>query len=781
MLYACGSNSGGQLGVGHREDALRTLPCKYFREAVSNDSWELEPDHPLADRFPPPGWKVKQLSGGANHTVAILEQLEGRGDERQLWFAGEHTQGQRGLGARAEDDDKGDPSDTVFVRVDYRRILRSASSGVADVEALRPKLIAAGWDNTFVVFEGAPDSGRDDVVLALGLDNQFGQLGLPRGKPSSRANLVELPQSDGGRRVITALAAGLRHVLIHVTDESCKKHAIYGWGASRKNQLDWEPTQSPQAVQWGPKLVHAWEAERPGTTVQLAAGKAHSAVLITTESSHDSCLRILRQTKSDEMTGVLALGACWNNTVTLRSIKGSSKNDINIDGSNSKGQHGVGHLEDVQGTSSASIPMKYHVLDIACGSEHVLALVSERGRPERKVVGWGWNEHGNLGTGSGADLPYPTTISTDQTASCQAIWAGCGTTFVQALVDPYRAVPKVELHAHLNGSIRRSTLAELARDAGLDDKAAHILENDARSLSEMFEVFDVIHKAVKGPKTVRRIAREMMEDMAADGVVYAEIRTTPKADPLYEDYIEAVLNGMQDYAYASRRDPHRTIGRLLLSIDRGGKLDPTGRSTEGEVIVCLAWEFMCQGVVGIDLSGNPTKGQWSHWKKALKEARECGLKIALHAGEVPDKDEEMKEMLDFHPERMGHVCFMSSENEKRLMDSDIAVELCLTSNVLSNSVASYDAHHFKKYLHAWREAKAAAPGSEAAGPSFSICTDDSAVFGSSSSDELAIIHNKFPEENITWTELRAIGRNAMRGAFLEPGKDRDYVLRRLSA
>ena len=118
-------------------------------------------------------------------------------------------------------------------------------------------------------------------------------------------------------------------------------------------------------------------------------------------------------------------------------------------------------------------------------------------------------------------------------------------------LDFCQRLPKVELHAHINGSIRASTLEELVMSATQstqtvdgggpdeeDDKerrqkmleTLRLRAHDQRSLSECFAIFDVIHSVVRDLPTVTRIAREVVEDFAADGCVYLELRSTPRRD-----------------------------------------------------------------------------------------------------------------------------------------------------------------------------------------------------------------------------------------------------------
>ncbi|KAM0897038.1 hypothetical protein ACQ4PT_022823 [Festuca glaucescens] len=223
------------------------------------------------------------------------------------------------------------------------------------------------------------------------------------------------------------------------------------------------------------------------------------------------------------------------------------------------------------------------------------------------------------------------------------------------------ALPKVELHAHLNGSVRDSTLLELAKQLG--DKGLIVFEDfkdvitkNSRSLPECFKLFDLFHILTTDHDTVTRITKEVVGDFAAENVVYLEIRTTPKNNEgkgmTKRSYMNAVIKGlkavedvdvilfdsnlrtdgalsptpMSDLAGDMKKK--RIYVRLLLSIDR--------RETTSAALdtVNLAMEMKDQGVVGIDLSGNPVVGEWETYLPALEHAKELGIPITIHCGEV---------------------------------------------------------------------------------------------------------------------------------------------------
>ncbi|KAL4585455.1 hypothetical protein LXL04_010076 [Taraxacum kok-saghyz] len=282
------------------------------------------------------------------------------------------------------------------------------------------------------------------------------------------------------------------------------------------------------------------------------------------------------------------------------------------------------------------------------------------------------------------------------------------------LMDWLVSMPKVELHAHLNGSIRNSTLLELARELGekgtiIFSDFEHVIKKNDRSLREVFKLFDLIHIVTTDHKTITRITKEVVEDFAAENVVYLELRTTPKRNDSIgmskRSYMEAVVEGLRSVSSldinfccddiekcsSDRIEKKKIFVRLLLSIDRR-------ESSEAAMeTVKLAMEMRDAGVVGIDLSGNPTVGEWATFFPALKSAREHGLSVTLHCGEVPNSV-EIQEMLDFLPGRIGHACCFQDQEWRKLKSSKIPVEICLTSNIRTETISSVDVHHFGQFF-----------------------------------------------------------------------------------
>lgn len=292
------------------------------------------------------------------------------------------------------------------------------------------------------------------------------------------------------------------------------------------------------------------------------------------------------------------------------------------------------------------------------------------------------------------------------------------------------ALPKAELHVHLHGCARPDTVLDLSRDCGgCSCDELQILKRGGRSLSECFVVFDVLHRAIRTRDAVARIAREALEDFHSDGVRYLEIRTTPRAlhDADAEGYARTVIDVLASYALDHQRhsEDWPMVVRLLLSVDRTGGAASANRTVDLAVKLAAESEY----VVGIDLSGNPTKGDVNVLLPALCRARIAGLRVAVHCGEVPNHA-EVDAILGFKADRLGHALHLASFHLDALSLHRTPIEICPTSNRLTLGTGTLR-HH--PTLRTWL----------ARGHPISINTDDPGVFATCASSELLAVGMAF--------------------------------------
>lgn len=138
---------------------------------------------------------------------------------------------------------------------------------------------------------------------------------------------------------------------------------------------------------------------------------------------------------------------------------------------------------------------------------------------------------------------------------------------------------------------------------------------------------------------------------------------------------------------------------LILSIDRRND------TATADEVVSLAQRFKHKGVVGVDLCGDPAKGNVSIFRDAFARAKKAGLYITLHFGEIAASgtDEELETLLSFHPERLGHVIHVDEKWRKVIEERKLGLELCLSCNVHAKMVrvkeqgGGFADHHFGEW------------------------------------------------------------------------------------
>lgn len=293
-----------------------------------------------------------------------------------------------------------------------------------------------------------------------------------------------------------------------------------------------------------------------------------------------------------------------------------------------------------------------------------------------------------------------------------------------------RALPKVELHAHLSGSIRSDTICRLLNKPGNEAirKQAGTLfdQKTGRTLKHCFDIFPIIHNLVTDAATLHSVVIDVLHDFANDNTVYLELRTTLRESSTLsaEDYLLTVLKAIATY---HAEVPNGLVCRLLISISRHLSVEEAKKAVGiCEKVMNLQDDDIGGLLVGMELSGNPHKGRWEDFRPILEDARErLGLPISLHFGEVFN-EAECQSMLDFEPNRIGHAVLVSRNVVQLVLKAEpkIGIEVCLTSNLMTNSIPTASEHPVVKH---W------IPSNHP----FCLCTDDSGVFETTLSDEYA--------------------------------------------
>ncbi|MDZ4770680.1 MAG: adenosine deaminase [Chloroflexota bacterium] len=274
-----------------------------------------------------------------------------------------------------------------------------------------------------------------------------------------------------------------------------------------------------------------------------------------------------------------------------------------------------------------------------------------------------------------------------------------------ALLQAARALPKIELHRHLEGSLRIKTLVAIALEHGLTLPSFSIdglrpfvqmMPGEPRSWQQFLSKFQVLRQFYRSKTVIQRVTHEVIADAAADNVRYMELRFTPQAlnNLMKCDYGE-IVDWVCHAAAEAAHIHHMQVG-LILSMNRHESVDI------GAEVVDAAIAFKERGVVGIDLAGQEAGFAAHPFAAEFARAKAEGLFITAHAGEWAGADSvrEVLEALD--ADRIGHGVrsYEDPAVVAMLLDRGVALELCPTSNVDSGSVAAYVSHPIRQLYRA---------------------------------------------------------------------------------
>ncbi|RPB15876.1 adenosine/AMP deaminase family protein [Morchella conica CCBAS932] len=310
-----------------------------------------------------------------------------------------------------------------------------------------------------------------------------------------------------------------------------------------------------------------------------------------------------------------------------------------------------------------------------------------------------------------------------------------------------KQLPKIELHAHLSGSITRECLHEIYKkrkeaepSIELEDPMIVIppgkVDYDLETFFPLFSKY--IYQLCNDVQSVRYSTKRVLQDFEADGVAYLELRTTPRefkeTGMSKEQYVETVLESIEQYEKDASTSM-KTV--LLLSVDR--------RDSFQKALECidLAIRYKYRGVVGVDLCGDPMKGDVTIFREVFSKAQENGLGVTLHFAEAAktSNDEELLVLLSFKPDRIGHVIHVSDAIRAKISRRKLALELCISCNVHAKMITgSFQDHHFRDW---WVEKQCP----------LILCTDDVGVFCSPLSNEYTIVAQHFGLTRLQLWEL----------------------------
>jgi len=340
-----------------------------------------------------------------------------------------------------------------------------------------------------------------------------------------------------------------------------------------------------------------------------------------------------------------------------------------------------------------------------------------------------------------------------------------------------RALPKVDLHRHLEGSMRPQTLWEFheRQNQSLHEsysalRASYLIpENEIPGFRGFLARFDALRFQYGGTAEVERIAEEAVEDAAVDGVAHLELRFSPvffarrmkpAGQPAAVDSLEEVERAAEAVVRGARRESRRREMSLSFIISLGRHFTPAVNRPAADLL---------RRPVGAALNGLDLAGDEAHAAKDFatffKKWKAAGRGLTVHAGEDPGgraTANTVEAIRLLKAGRIGHgVRIRDKELLERLAQGRIALEMCPTSNVQTRACASFEAHPLRTFLEA--------------GIAATINTDDPAISQTTLSREY---YRASRDCGLSWYQLRECALNAARAAFL-PQNARDALVERI--
>ncbi|GAA1145106.1 adenosine deaminase [Nesterenkonia lutea] len=284
------------------------------------------------------------------------------------------------------------------------------------------------------------------------------------------------------------------------------------------------------------------------------------------------------------------------------------------------------------------------------------------------------------------------------------------------LEEQLRNLPKVSLHDHLDGSLRPETLIELAAEIGHElpvqdpeELAERFRQNaDAGSLEKYLEAFAHTAAVMQTAQNLRRVAKEYVEDLAADGVVYSEVRWAPEQHQeqglSLDEAVEAVQSGLNEGMEAvAEKDGVIVVGQLVTAMRQ------SDRASEA---VELALRHRDQGVVGFDIAGPEAGFPPSRFADAFTRLASEMLPATVHAGEGDGIESVRDALVSGRAQRLGHgvrvaddISVIESEPDSAageevfqvelgpvarwVRDRQIHLEVSPTSNLQTGAIAGF--------------------------------------------------------------------------------------------
>ena len=313
----------------------------------------------------------------------------------------------------------------------------------------------------------------------------------------------------------------------------------------------------------------------------------------------------------------------------------------------------------------------------------------------------------------------------------------------------------IDLHLHLDGSVPVATVKKLMQEHGMPQLTDQELsvDNSCSSLEEFLEKFALPNQLMQTKHDLETIVFDLLTELKSQGLVYAEIRFAPqlhtKKGLTQREVIASAIGGIKKFYQRQKEDkdhPELHAG-LILCLMRFAH-----NNIENMETVELAKEFLGKGVVGLDLAGAEGPIPNINYQKFFQRAQDLDVPYTIHAGEAAGPD-SIRQALEMGAKRIGHGirCTEDPALTQYLIEHQIILECCATSNMNTKAFDQIDSYPIKKLLHT--------------GMKVTLNSDDMTVSNTNLPHEYQLLEEKTaltPEEETT------LYLNAVDAAFTTP-------------
>jgi len=322
------------------------------------------------------------------------------------------------------------------------------------------------------------------------------------------------------------------------------------------------------------------------------------------------------------------------------------------------------------------------------------------------------------------------------------------------MIEKIRALPKVELHRHLEGCISATLLLEIAQEYRVKLPTTNLevlrsliqIRGQAANLKEFLDKFYWLGMAFPTLEAVEHVAYCVCRDCARDNIRCLELRFSPVFMSLekphsWDSLLHAVLKG----ARRAEEDFPIDVG-FIIGISRSNPLGKAMRAVD------IAGTYSGLGVVGLDLFGDEAEFPPELFTAVFEVADEADLNITVHAGEGGGETNVRVAIEKLKAARIGHG--VKIINDEKMMEwvreQGIPLEICLTSNVMTQTVPSLEEHPVRKLYDF--------------GIRMSLNTDDPAICNTTLSKEYILAMEHF---GFTLAEIKGLIADSLEQSFLE--------------